>query len=268
MRGKGLIIVAILISLIATGLTYLYFYRAEKPPPIPPEEEVTIQVPVVYAIRDIPAKQVIDAIMLTVKNMDPEMVNPDTFSSLDEVEGQFSRVAIKAGSPILRPQLYSGNRLSYVIPNGRRAVTIVVDNTGAVSYLVKPGDIVDVIGTFSENFAGEDVAKIIVENAQVMATGQTYRSLNEKESEKEGSKSPVVFDTITLAVTPTEAERLILGADKAMRFRLILRNPDSLAQSWTPGATPRDLFGKRHLSAGKIEIYDGINRTEKEVSSQ
>ncbi|MEW5767159.1 MAG: Flp pilus assembly protein CpaB [bacterium] len=266
MRGKGFIIVAILISLITTGLAYLYFTGAEKAPPPLPKEEAAIQVAVVYAVRDIPAKHMIDASMLAVKNMDPEMVNPDTFSSMDEVEGQFSRVAISAGSPILRPQMYSGNRLSYVIPPGRRAVTIVVDSTGAVSYLVKPGDIVDVIGTFSENFAGEDVAKIIVQNAQVMATGQTYQSLNEKKAEE--GKPPAAFETVTLAVTPTEAERLILGADKAMRFRLILRNPDSLAQTWTPGATPQDLFGKQHLSAGKIEIYDGTKRTEKEVSSE
>lgn len=258
---NGIMITAMAMGLMTIGLCYLFFTRAEKRPPVPPpvlsEEEAPIQFPVVYAVRDIPAKQIINASMLTVKNVDPEMVNQDTISSIDEVDGQFSRVAIKSGSPLLRDQIYSGNRLSYVIPVGRRAATIIVDNTGAVSYLIKPGDIVDVIGTFSENFAGKDVAKIIVQNAQVMATGQTYRSL-EKETEDDEDKPPVVFDTVTLAVTPEESEKLILGADKAMRFRLILRNPDSLAQAWTQGATPQDLFGSR-LSHGKVEIFKGIN---------
>lgn len=269
MRGKGFIIAAIALGLLTTGLAYIYFSQAEKRPSAPPVEETSTRVPVVYALRDIPGQQVISAMMLTVKNIEAEMVNPDVFSSIDEVEGQFSRVAIKSGSPILRTQLFDGDRLSYVIPKGRRAVTIVVDNTGSVSYLVKPGDIVDVIGTFSEEFAGEDVAKIIVQNAQVVAIGQIYRSLKEKQTETaEEDKPPVVFDTVTLAVTPGEAEQLILGADKAMRFRLILRNPDSLATVWTTGATPKNLFGKGLAPAGKVEIYKGIQREEKNVQGR
>ncbi|MEW5768091.1 MAG: Flp pilus assembly protein CpaB [bacterium] len=260
---NGIMITAMAIGLMTIGLCYIYITRVvEKHPPVPPpglsEKPAPIRVPVVYAVRDIPAKQIIDVPMLTVKNTEAERVDPDAISSIDEVVGQFSRVAIKSDSPILRDQIYSGNRLSYVIPGERRAATIVVDNTGAVSYLVKPGDIVDVIGTFSENFAGEDVAKIIVQNAQVMATGQTYRPLSEKKTEDDEEKPPEVFDTVTLAITPEEAEKLILGADKAMRFRLILRNPDSLAQTWTQGATPQDLFGNR-LSQGKVEIFKGIN---------
>jgi pilus assembly protein CpaB len=240
--GVRLIIMGIIVGLATCVLVFFYFKTLEKKPPVVseapmPEEK---KVDVVFSIGEIPAQTVIDSSMVTLKKLAPATVSREAITSLSGVVGSIAKVNIQANSPVLSSQIYFGvGRLAYVVPPGRRAITILIDNPGAISYLVMPGDIVDVIGTFESDFAGKLITKTIVQGAIVLATGQQY--MPKKPSEEQ--RPPVAFDTVTLAVYPREAERLALGADKASKLRLSLRHPTSKAWVWTGGATPPEVLG-------------------------
>jgi len=240
--GVRFIIVGVILGLITCSLVLFYFKTLEKKPPlvteIPTSEGKKTEV--VFSIGEIPAQTVIDSSMVTLKKLEPETVSREAITSLSAIVGSIAKVNILPNSPILSSQIYFGvGRIAYIVPPQRRAITILIDNPGAISYLVTPGDIVDVIGTFESDFAGKLITKTIVQGAIVLATGQQY--LPKKDASEE--KSPTSFDTVTLAVYPREAEKLALGADKASKIRLSLRHPTSKAWIWTDGAIPPEVVG-------------------------
>lgn len=238
--GTRLIIIGIILGLTTCILVFFYLRTLEKKPPIVSEEPIVDKkkVDVVFSIGEIPTQTVIDSSMVTLKKLAPETVSKEAITSLAQVVGSIAKINIQANSPILSSHIYFGvGRLAYVVPPDRRAITILIDNPGAISYLVTPGDVVDVIGTFESDFAGKLVTKTIIQGAIVLATGQQYIPRPSQEQ-----KPPGAFDTVTLAVYPKEAERLALGADKASKLRLSLRYPTSNALVRTDGATPPEVL--------------------------
>ncbi|MFH1563988.1 MAG: Flp pilus assembly protein CpaB [Nitrospirota bacterium] len=242
--GVRLVIIGIILGLVTCGLAFFYFKTVEKKPPIV-QQEIPAPKPqktsVAFAVGEIPTQTVIDSSMVTLKELEPETVSKEAITSLSGVIGSIAKENIPPNTSILSSQIYFGvGRLAYIVPPERRAITILIDNPGAVSYLVTPGDVVDVIGTFETDFAGRLIAKTIVQEAIVLATGQQYLP---KKTADEAEKPPISFDTVTLAVYPRDAERLALGSDKASKLRLSLRHPGSKEWVWTGGATPPDVVG-------------------------
>ncbi len=127
---------------------------------------------------------------------------------------------IEGGNPL-------GGGLAADIRRKMRAVSINASGAAAVSGMVKPNDHVDVIGTFSfpktapdgKTIIQELVTCTILQNVLVLATG------------KETAKSaPVLsyggssYSTVTLEVTPREAEMLVFAEQIKGRLSLTLRN--------------------------------------------
>jgi len=107
-----------------------------------------------------------------------------------------------------------------------RAVSINASGAAAVSGMVKPNDHVDVIGTFTFPKKGPDgkmmqdlVTCTILQNVLVLATG--------KETAKSApalSFGGSSYSTVTLEVTPREAEMLVFAEQIKGRLSLTLRN--------------------------------------------
>ncbi len=126
---------------------------------------------------------------------------------------------IEGGNPI-------GSGLAADVKKKMRAVSINASGAAAVSGMVKPNDHVDVIGTFSFPKTGEDgkpvmdlVTCTMLQNVLVLATG--------KDTAK--TTSPLNFggtaySTVTLEVTPREAEMLVFCEQIKGRLALTLRN--------------------------------------------
>jgi Flp pilus assembly protein CpaB len=113
--------------------------------------------------------------------------------------------------------------LSGGLENFMRAVTINVDAASGVGGFVKPRDRVDVIATYGRgDKAGVET---VLQNVEVLAVGTRVKeepvpvSGQDKAS---GMESPGGKATVTLAVTPIEAERLALAADEG-KLTLSLR---------------------------------------------
>jgi pilus assembly protein CpaB len=110
-----------------------------------------------------------------------------------------------------------------------RAVSINASGAAAVSGMVRPNDHVDVIGTFSfpskdpkANGVQELVTYTILQNVLVLATGkQTAKTPNAAGAFGTPSAS---YSTVTLEVTPREAEMLVFAEQIKGRLTLALRN--------------------------------------------
>ena len=129
---------------------------------------------------------------------------------------------IEGGNP-------SSDGLAADIRKQMRAVSINCSGSAAVSGMVKPNDHVDVIATFSFPKTADDgktviqelVTCTILQNVLVLATGKETAKSMAARSDFFGTGS---YSSVTLEVTPREAEMLVFAEQIKGRISLALRN--------------------------------------------
>lgn len=157
-------------------------------------------------------------------------------------EPRVLKVSILKGEPILEPKLApigTTGGLSAVIGEGKRAITVRVNDVVGVAGFALPGNYVDVIvNTESENAKAntnakdKSISKIVLERILVLAVAQ--------EAGRDETK-PKVVNAVTLEVTPEQAEKLDL-ARSIGSLSLVLRNQVDTSPVNTAGAFKRDLL--------------------------
>jgi pilus assembly protein CpaB len=148
------------------------------------------------------------------------------------------RVVIRPLSPgdqITEPKLMpkegtqQAGVMSYIVPQGHRAVTVGVNEVAGVAGFIAPNNRVDVVLTTAipNNTKGETITKIVLQNVPVLATGQITE-------QKDGK--PVVVPTVTMDLTPDDSEKLVHASHKGS-LQLLLRNVIDTAPYDTRGTT-------------------------------
>ena len=141
--------------------------------------------------------------------------------------------------PILPGKLASkeaGSGLPPIIPSGKRAVSVRVNEVIGVAGYVLPGTRVDVVATQSPTAKAEDMtSKVVLSNVEVLTAGTRL-----EHDSKDGK--PMQVTVVTLVVTPDEAERLTLASTEG-KIQLALRNPLDLDSPATAGVKPGVLMG-------------------------
>ena len=161
------------------------------------------------------------------------------FSSPEEIVGRGLVMPVIQNEPILPMKLAgkdAGSGLPVVIPEGKRAVSVRVNEVIGVAGYVLPGTKVDVLATASPTDKREDTTtKLVLSNVQVLAAGTKI--------EQDGEQGkPMSVNVVTLLVTPEESEKLTLGATEG-KIQLALRNPLDKDMPETPGIQPASLLG-------------------------
>lgn len=146
---------------------------------------------------------------------------PEDFS---RVEGEALLVGVRAGEPIL--PVYTVTRggafFSGSIQQGRRALTIEVDELSSIAGLVRPGDRIDLImsakpteqGTAVGAGPAESFTFPLYSSVEVLATGKAQR----------GSGGNIEsYSTVTLNVTPQQANDIIAAKAEA-KVTAVLRS--------------------------------------------
>jgi pilus assembly protein CpaB len=159
-----------------------------------------------FSLRDMPAEYV-----------HASALRPNQFS---QYAGQRLAVALKRGEPLLDAHLESVNAVfSATLPKGMVALTTEVDEVNSISGMLRPSDHIDLIATAHGTKGGSaDVTFPLMSNVEVMATGQVTRK-------RDGEAQPKMYTTITMALTPEDADRVVV-AKTSGRLTAILRNPD------------------------------------------
>ncbi len=180
---------------------------------------------VITAASDIPANTPITSEMLTTSDMPAASILAGAFTNSSQVVGKVSQTKIFAGEQLLSSKLVAtgednSGSLAYAIEPGMRAITIPVDQTTGVAYLLTPGDRVDVIGDFLDESGDTKISysKIILENIKILAVDNVYG-----EDGKINSEAPT-YTALTLQVTPQQALKVSMGQFEG-QLRVILRSP-------------------------------------------
>jgi Flp pilus assembly protein CpaB len=109
---------------------------------------------------------------------------------------------------------------------------------------VKPGDFVAVMATFGEGDMATAVTKIVLPKARVLGIDQNLTSVEPTAAATQqdgtlmnagGNAEQEVVNTVTLAVSPADAEKLVF-ADDVGRLRLALISKSDASLAKTKGA--------------------------------
>ena len=130
----------------------------------------------------------------------------------------------------------AGSGLPPIIPPGKRAMSVRVNEVIGVAGYVLPGTRVDVVATHNPTNKAEDMtSKVVLSNVEVLTAGTRL-----EHDSKDGK--PVQVTVVTLVVTPDQAERLTLASTEG-KIQLALRNPLDLESPETAGVRPGGLMG-------------------------
>jgi pilus assembly protein CpaB len=214
-KGIALLLVAVVLAVAAGGS--VYWYLKEVPASATTEADAAETISVVVASRDVTFGTTLESHHLRVVEFPEESVPAGSYSNVDTVIGNTTKVFVVAGEPILASKLSAiGGGLSVRIPAHMRAMSVKIDEVTGVSGFVLPGDRVDVVVTV-DNVNGSNVAvtKTVLQNIEVLAAGT-------KTEEKNNHN--ITVQTATLLVDPEGAEKLALGVHQG-KVHLSLRNP-------------------------------------------
>lgn len=154
-----------------------------------------------------------------------------------------AKTAILKGEPILEAKLApvgTTGGLSAIVAEGKRAMTVRVNDVVGVAGFALPGNYVDImVNTYEEgagatNNSDKSVSKIVLEHILVLAVAQ--------EAGRDETK-PKVVNAVTLEVLPEQAELLDL-ARSVGTLSLVLRNQVDPVAVVTVGATKDKLLGQ------------------------
>ncbi len=211
--------------LIAVGLALfsvvcLWFYSRSV------QEEVTggRKVKVVVAAQDIAAGGRITRANLATQEVPEAYVHRSAIRDKEEVQiiGQAVSTKINQGQPLLWSDFELGRsaamrKLSANIPKGQRALTLPVDLSGSIAGMLRPGDRVDLMGTFARAAGNTDYATVtLLQNVLVLATGDLRQSaaMGTEEGIPQSQNGPHLFNSITIAVDLEEAELMAFAMQR------------------------------------------------------
>ena len=198
---------------------------------------------IAVAVADIDIGQRLTPAMLKLADWPAESVPKGAFADPQKLAGRVLRTSVLAGEPLSEAKLAPAGTLgglSALITEGKRAITVRVNDVIGVAGFALPGNYVDIIvSTETEpppqaqgGQREQSISKIVLERILVLAVAQEV---------SRDETRPKVVNAVTLEVTPGQAEKLDL-ARSVGTLSLALRNQVDPASAETGGATKQNLL--------------------------
>jgi pilus assembly protein CpaB len=196
---------------------------------------------IVVAAADISLGQRLRADMFKLAEWPSGSVPKGAFTDPQSLDGRVLKANMLMGEPLVEARLAPAGTqggLSAVITEGKRALTVRVNDVIGVAGFALPGNYVDIIVSTqkeaapNQNGHEQSISKIVLERILVLAVAQ--------EVNRDDTK-PKVVNAVTLEVTPEQAEKLDL-ARSVGTLSLALRNQVDPASTRTDGATKLTLL--------------------------
>lgn len=233
--NKKVILISVLLAFFTAFMVYTYIKKETT------STQVVEQVSVYVAAKTMPAKYKITEEDIKPEKIAKEYLNERAVLNKADIVGKKLKDSVIAGEQILSDRLVDENKssLSYRIPEGKRAVSINVNEQSNVSNLIRPGDCVDIVASFAQEEVKNgatavvipQISKVVLQNIEVLALSQDQVITTEK---VEAPK------TITLAVDIKDVEKLVYASQYAA-LTLSLRPVEDKKIENTAGATRADL---------------------------
>jgi pilus assembly protein CpaB len=167
-----------------------------------------------------------------------KMLPDGAFATKDDLLKDGRRIVLsplEPNEPVLRSKTTGpGQRgsLSSLLQEGKRAVTVRVDDVRGVAGFILPGDFVDIV-LIAEDAAArrENYSEILLQNLKVLAVDQLA---------SERQEQPTVPKAVTLEVTPEQAQKILLATNIG-RLSLTLRRLTDINLASSRRVTEKDL---------------------------
>jgi len=237
MRNPKAVVMLVLSVVIGLGATILAAGWISQQASVPSTK-------VVVAAADIQLGSRLSSQMLKTVDWPAGSIPAGATTKAEALEDRVVKTSVLRGEPILEAKLApvgTKGGLSAVIPEGKRAMTVRVNDVIGVAGFALPGNYVDiVINTQLDGAggAGRQISKIVLENILVLAVAQ--------EANRDETK-PRVVNAVTLELTPEQAEKLDL-ARSVGTLSLVLRN-----QIDKDGVETRGIMKPQLLAGDKVE---------------
>ena len=221
MRRQTLIAlgVAVLLGLFAVYLANAFLTKTEQKAAVTPTGMIKIAVaavPLDYGIEITPDK-------VRFADYPANSIPPGSFRNVSELLPMGKRrVALRpilVNEPILATKISGdgqGASIASLLPDGKRAAAVRINDVSGVAGFIQPNDSVDVLIT-RQAAGSEDVqlTDVLLQNIRVIATDQDAKGADGQ---------PALAKTATLEVDPLDAQKLAL-AQQVGQLSLVLRKP-------------------------------------------
>ena len=202
---------------------------------------------VVVAAQNIPAGTEITQDMVKTLEVPEALLVAGAYTESATLVGQTARIPILSGEQIPASKIGAaddGEGLSFVVPKGKRAVSVSINEVTAVGGLLRPGDRVDVFVSYVEDSAdGQSFGRVLVytilQDIEVLSVAQEAQTplpapatdqapegqqgLSTSGQLPEDVKEQPNAGTVTVAVDPAQARLLVCTQDGADNVWLALR---------------------------------------------
>jgi pilus assembly protein CpaB len=257
MKRLPVIIGLVSVALFVTTASYINRYMKSLVPSAP----VVVKQPVaavVVATGELPLGTRLERTHLRTIDWPADAVPAGAQSDPAAIVGALTLSKLVANEPVLADKVADRGGfhtlMALKIPEGMRAVSVRVNDVTGISGFVAPGTRVDVIAIISaKDVGGGQGAFTLLQDIEVLASAQ---EMDNRAAE------PTVVNTVTLLVTPAQAERLAL-ANNSGTLQLALRGYDDRAAGKTSGVsvaqiafTPR----AKEKKADTVELIRGKER--------
>ena len=197
---------------------------------------------IVVAASDVNLGQRLTPDMLKLADWPVDSLPKGAYDDPQKVTGRVLKSSVLRGEPVSDAKLAPAGTLgglSALITEGKRAITVRVNDVIGVAGFALPGNYVDIIVSTQKEQPASDrsgapqsISKIVLERILVLAVAQ--------EVSRDETK-PRVVNAVTLEVTPAQAENLDL-ARSVGTLSMALRNQVDPQDARTDGATKRTLL--------------------------
>ena len=264
-KGAIFLVAAVVAGLVATFAINRYV-NIKTTVPVAATRQVFI------AVADISPGTAISGAAVKAVTWPQAVIPPNSATTMREIENRVVKVPISQGNPVLSSMLApegTAAGLSGILEDGKRALTVKVDEVAGVAGFLHPGDHVDILMDIAMKGQGQSdhFSKTILHDITILTTGQIW--------EQKGENKPMVVNTVTLELTPEDAEVLNLASNEG-KIRLALRNRNNRTVAQTTGVTSSILIGGVGVAAKKeskvaaalpvqektVEVIKGLDRSE------
>ena len=293
--NRGVLVLALFLGLLSAVLVFVYLSQSgggDEKSAAPSGNTKSV----VVASQDITAGTRITGDMVRVKNVSADAVVPNALTTTDTVVGSVARFPITADEQILGNRLAAGGievpkgqlvPLTYIVPEGMRAIGVNTKQVISAGGLVVPGDYVDIILVAEVNtdlsppLDRSHISQTILQNIEVLAVEQTLEEVVPEGTTGDGAADGQVSETervaleradpdpeavtVTLAVTPDQAEILAMadvisaasGNDET-EIRLSLRQFGDQEQVSVPAMTDFEMVS--------LDVLQSLIRTMQQLA--
>jgi Flp pilus assembly protein CpaB len=176
----------------------------------------------------------------SVTGTQAQNVPASALRKVDEAVNSVTKELIPTGETVKREHLLGqlgSLGVGSLIPPGKRAMMLTLRHQPRVVQLLHPGDRVDVIATFDNEFS-----RAVLEDIEVMSISEIVKNSAQPQNNA-NNPPPPPEPLLTVAVTPKEAEALALVADATLNVVLHPKGSVEMPQ-YSEGTLKKEIMRK------------------------